>query len=194
MQGADTAMGRGGMMSGNMMSADMMSRMNGMMVGMLGAADSTYEQRFIDMMVPHHQGAVMMAQDALQKATHPELKDFARSIIDAQGKEIAQMKSWRQMWYGDSSVVMMMMGGQPPMNMEQMGQQMMMHLGAADTTYDRRFIDMMIPHHEGAVMMAQDASSKTAKKELRDLAGKMIVDQNKEIAQMTAWRASWYGQ
>ena len=36
---------------------------------------------FIDNMTAHHQGAVHMAEDALKKAKHPELKTFARQII-----------------------------------------------------------------------------------------------------------------
>jgi uncharacterized protein (DUF305 family) len=177
-------------MDGDMM--ERMGQMNAMMVGMLGAADSTYEQRFIDLMIPHHMGAVHMAEDALQKATHPELKQFAQSVIDAQQKEIALMKSWRQQWYSDSTIVDM--GAGASMDMHGMDQQMMSHLGAADSTYDQRFIDMMIPHHEGAVMMAQDAQSKSTRKELRDLASTIIADQNSEIAQLRGWRSQWYGR
>jgi uncharacterized protein (DUF305 family) len=43
---------------------------------------------FIDMMTPHHQGALAMAEDALAKAEHPEVKQFAQAIIDAQTREI----------------------------------------------------------------------------------------------------------
>jgi uncharacterized protein (DUF305 family) len=39
------------------------------------------DQRFIDMMVPHHMMAVQMAQLALQKGQHPEIKQLASSII-----------------------------------------------------------------------------------------------------------------
>ena len=80
------------------------------------------------------------------------------------------------------------------MDMHGMDQQMMAHLGASDSTYDQRFIDMMIPHHEGAVMMAQDAQSKSTRKELRDLASTIIADQNREIAQLRGWRSQWYGR
>src|SRR5437868_1122741 len=44
---------------------EQMSSMNTSMTKMLGAADSSYDQRFIDLMVPHHQSAVAMARDAL---------------------------------------------------------------------------------------------------------------------------------
>jgi uncharacterized protein (DUF305 family) len=60
------------------------------------------DQRFIQAMIPHHQGAVMMAQDALQNAERQEIKDLAQEIITAQEGEIAQMNMWLQEWYGIS--------------------------------------------------------------------------------------------
>lgn len=178
------------MMGGDMMQQ--MAQMNKMMVGMLGASDSAYDQRFIDGMVPHHMGGIMMAQDALAKATHPELKKFAQGIIDAQQSEINDMKKWRATWYGDSTITMMMMGGGSTMDIAQMNQRMSSHLGASDADYDDRFIDMMIPHHQGAVMMATDALQKATRSEIKTLSTKIIADQNKEIAQMEAWRKAWY--
>ena len=50
-------------------------------------------------MVVHHQGAVDMAQQVFVQAKHPELKDFAKAITDAQSKEITQMKDWEKLWY-----------------------------------------------------------------------------------------------
>ncbi|MBY0451246.1 MAG: DUF305 domain-containing protein [Cyanobacteria bacterium] len=71
-----------------------------MMMKSLGEADKNYDLRFIDAMTVHHQQAVDMAKDALQKAQHPEIKQMAQNIINAQEKEIAQLKTWRQQWYG----------------------------------------------------------------------------------------------
>ena len=53
---------------------------------------------FIDMMKPHHEGALAMAEDALAKAEHPEIKQLARAIIDAQTREIEQFSAWRNAW------------------------------------------------------------------------------------------------
>src|SRR3990167_6111908 len=66
----------------------------------LGPKDAQYDERFIDMMIPHHEGAIMMSKDALKNANKPELKQLAQNIIDAQEKEIALMKQWRKEWYG----------------------------------------------------------------------------------------------
>jgi uncharacterized protein (DUF305 family) len=76
-----------------------MTSMDTMMVQDLGAADSAYDLRFLDLMIPHHDGAVMMAKDALSKAKHPELKKLCEDIIRSQNKEIEEMKQWRKSWY-----------------------------------------------------------------------------------------------
>ena len=84
------------------MAGDMstqMRMMNDMMVKQLGAKDPNYEKRFIDMMIPHHEGALLAAKHALVNANRPELKEMAQKVIDAQQKEIEQLKKWRQEWY-----------------------------------------------------------------------------------------------
>jgi uncharacterized protein (DUF305 family) len=83
-------------MSGGMMNT---SQCNKMMMSSLGKADKQYDLRFINEMIPHHEGAIMMAQDAKQHAQHPEIKEMAQNVIDGQQKEIDQMKAWRKAWY-----------------------------------------------------------------------------------------------
>jgi uncharacterized protein (DUF305 family) len=63
---------------------------------MMGQSD----QHFIVMMIPHHDGAVAMADLALSKATHPEIKKLAEAIKTTQSREIQQMQTWYKQWYG----------------------------------------------------------------------------------------------
>ena len=65
---------------------------------------SPFDQHFIDMMVPHHEGAIAMAQAELKKGENAQLKSIAQAIVKAQTSEIAQMKEWRKMWYGSSEM------------------------------------------------------------------------------------------
>ncbi|MEH2458773.1 DUF305 domain-containing protein [Nostoc sp.] len=175
------------------------SSMNHSMGMDLGPADANFDLRFIDAMIPHHQGAVEMAKEAQQKSKRPEIKKLADNIIKSQNQEITQMKQWRQAWYpkaGDKPMVYdSQMGHMMEMSSDQMKTMMMSQdLGAADAEFDLRFINAMIPHHEGAVTMAQDTLSKSKHPEIKQLAQEIIKAQNTEIKQMQQWRKAWYNQ
>jgi uncharacterized protein (DUF305 family) len=64
----------------------------------LGAADAGFDQRFLAAMIPHHEGAIVMAQDLLAKSTRPEMKKLAQDILTSQQAEIDQMKGWQTAW------------------------------------------------------------------------------------------------
>ncbi|MCC5625813.1 DUF305 domain-containing protein [Nostoc sp. CHAB 5715] len=165
----------------------------------LGPADTNFDLRFIDAMIPHHQGAVEMANVAQQKSKRPEIKKLADNIIKSQNQEITQMKQWRQAWYpkvGDKPMVYdSQMGHMMEMSSDQMkGMMMSQDLGAADAEFDLRFINAMIPHHEGAVTMAKDVLSKSKRPEIKQLAQEIIKAQNTEIKEMQQWRKSWYNK
>ncbi len=79
-------------------SMDMSSAMSGMTSGLSGKTGEEFDRAFLSEMIAHHEGAVSMAKQALQDASHPELKQMAQDIITAQTKEIAQMKEWQKDW------------------------------------------------------------------------------------------------
>ncbi|BAZ19164.1 hypothetical protein NIES4073_00340 (plasmid) [Kalymmatonema gypsitolerans NIES-4073] len=173
--------------------------MNHSMTMDLGSADANYDLRFIDAMIPHHQGAVDMAKQALEKSTRPEIKKLASEIIKAQDQEIGQLKQWRKAWYPSASNTPVAYdaktGKTVSMPHEQMqGMMMNMDLGAADAEFDLQFINAMIPHHESAITMAQDALSKSQRPEIKKLAQSIIDSQQAEINQMKQWRKTWYNK
>ncbi len=165
----------------------------------LGPADETFDLRFIDAMIPHHEGAVVMAQEALQKSTRSEIQQLAEAIIQAQDQEISAMKAWRTDWYPNVSEEPVMysaeMGHTMPMT-EEMRSAMMMagDLGTADEQFDLRFLQAMIPHHQGAIDMAQQVLEKSDRPPVKELAQGIIDSQQKEIDQMKQWQKDWYGQ
>lgn len=57
-----------------------------------------HDLEFIRQMIPHHEGAVAMATEALQRATKDEIKKLAGAIAKAQETEIKQMKEWQTAW------------------------------------------------------------------------------------------------
>jgi len=73
--------------------------MQGMMSGLYGKQGDEFDKAFLSEMIVHHQGAVVMAQQALTNAKHQEIKDMAGKIISAQQAEIQQMQTWQGSWY-----------------------------------------------------------------------------------------------
>ena len=163
----------------------------------LGTKDEHFDLRFMDGMILHHQGAIAMAEAALKNSQRPEIKELAQNIITAQQTEIAKMQEWRKTWYADVEDTPMMYHADAkhmmPMS-DQMRSDMMMavDLGEADAEFDKRFIDAMIPHHEGAVVMAQQVLNNGDRPEVLELAKNIISSQQVEIDQMQTWRTAWY--
>ncbi|HAG27288.1 TPA: hypothetical protein DCG61_00675 [Patescibacteria group bacterium] len=77
----------------------MHSAMQGMMMGLDNLTGAEFDKAFIDQMIIHHDGAIDMAEAALENAERQEIKDLAREIISAQTREIEQMKAWKMEWY-----------------------------------------------------------------------------------------------
>ncbi|MBD2279484.1 DUF305 domain-containing protein [Aphanizomenon flos-aquae] len=169
------------------------------------------DQHFIEMMIPHHQQAVEMADIAFTRAQHPEIKNLAVAIKKDQTSEIEQLRTWYKTWYGKEVPIMTMtdqgmMAGpgnmcqqmNPPdtMKMPMNGKMHCMNMdletlkNAPD--FDKEFIRQMIPHHRMAVKMSQMIVKKTAKPEIRNLARSIIKTQMAEINQMQQWYQSWY--
>ena len=177
--------------------------MGGMSHGMsmdLGPADGEYDLRFIDGMIPHHWGAIDMAKEALQKSKRPEIKALAQKIIRAQNHEENDlMRKWRPAWYPKASSEPVAYDSQQgktvPMSKDKKDSMMMkMDLGAVDSQFDLRFLNAMIPHHQGAVVMAKDALTKAKHPELKQLAKEIVASQQAEIDQMQGLRKAWYGK
>ena len=162
----------------------------GMASGMLMKNGKYSDERFIDAMVPHHEGAVEMARVALKNAEHPEIKQLAENIISTQKAEIEELKSIKQEEFGTSKVPMDMSMGR----MKDMGMMMNPEDLAKRDPFDRAFIENMIPHHQSAIEMAGVARKETDNPKIKKLATNIIEAQEREISQMKQWREHWYPQ
>jgi uncharacterized protein (DUF305 family) len=150
---------------------------------MAADTDIPFDARFIDDMIAHHQGAIAMAEMALEQAEHEELRALAEDIIAAQTSEIEQLQSWRSEWYPDLA----------PTEGTGMGMGEMEISQDESVPFDQRFIEAMISHHQGAIEMAEIALEQAEHEEIRTLAEAVISAQTAENEQMQGWLASWYG-
>lgn len=156
------------------------------------AASQPYDLQFLDTMVHHHQGAVDMAKMVLTKSQNEELKKFAQKIIDDQNREIAQMKDWRGKWYASNPPAMNMeMAGMADSMKMMMGDGMKKLEASSGKGFDLMFVDMMTPHHVGAVVMAKEALTKAEHPEIKTLANQIIKSQEAEVKQMADWKTNW---
>lgn len=162
--------------------------------GQRAGGTNSIDRHFIEQMIPHHDGAIAMANLALAKSNRPEIKTLAGAIIEAQTREIQDMSGWYADWFGrnvpEGSTAMM--GGM----MSQGG----MHMGGREdvdvlenaSDFDKAFIEQMIPHHQLAIMMAQMLKAGTGRPEMLSLADNIIESQSREIQEMRDWYKKWY--
>ena len=91
MRREDAELAKAGVKAGELGVADHAVGMDGDM-SMLESADP-FDPAFLEMMIPHHEGAVTMAKAELARGADPELKALAQDIIDAQEREIEEMRA-----------------------------------------------------------------------------------------------------
>ena len=176
-----------------------------------GAAKTApFDQQFIDMMVPHHEGAVEMARIAEQRSQRPEIRQMATDILRTQASEIEQMKAWRKAWFGSDQTPPMskmpMVEGMPTPSSGGHGgmgsgaaasQTMDMaadveKLRVAPDPFDRAFIDAMIAHHGDAIAAGKAASTRAQREEIKMLARAIVAAQEQEVDQLRQWRQAWF--
>jgi uncharacterized protein (DUF305 family) len=146
------------------------------------------DRRFIDAMVPHHQGAIEMARVALKNAERQEIMQLSRNIVSTQQAEIEELKSIKKEEFGTSEVPMEM----SPQQMRAMGMMMNPEHLVRSEPFDKAFINAMIPHHQSAIYMANVALKNTNNPRIRELANNIVDAQTREIEQMKEWRQQWY--
>jgi len=186
----DTADKSGGMagMDHDQMGHGSMGMGSGGMARQMVMENGKYsDERFIDAMVPHHQGAIAMAEVALKNAQHAEIKDLSRNIVSTQQAEIEELKSIKKEEFGTSNVPMEMSQEQ----MRDMGMMDPQELARSEP-FDKAFIAAMIPHHQSAIAMAKVAYEESENPRIKKLAENIVSAQQAEIEQMKRWREQWY--
>ncbi|KOU42892.1 DUF305 domain-containing protein [Streptomyces sp. WM6378] len=155
--------------------------------GAFNDADVTFAQQ----MIPHHQQAIEMARLADGRAADSEVKSLASAIEKAQDPEINTMKGWLKAWGKPLPSASSSMGDMPGMNHGSSGMPGMMSdqdmsdlKSAKGRDFDKKFAQLMIGHHQGAVTMAKDEQKNGGNPEAKRLAGNVIAAQNAEIEQM----------
>lgn len=195
--------GMDGMMNGGQMGSMMGGQGGGGMGSMMGDGQTgsmmgsfdenrPFDLQFIDQMTMHHEGAIMSSEHMIGDSERPELRQLAENIQRTQAEQIEQMQAFREEWYSDDEQT----SGMPAGMMEEMMDDGMMNemmggsmqdMMGGDAT-DAMFLRMMIPHHQMAIDMSEEAlDGKAEHSELKELAQTIRDEQSAEIELMQGY-------
>jgi uncharacterized protein (DUF305 family) len=147
------------------------------------------DRAFVADMVPHHESAVEMAEIARERGDSDFVRNLAGGIIETQNTEIVTMREVD----GELEAAGVVPGDLGIPEHEAGMTEDIDALRDADP-FDREFIDMMVPHHQGAIRMARVELERGANPELRELAQEIIDGQAREIEEMNEHREEEFGR
>lgn len=130
---------------------------------------------FAQMMIPHHQQAVLISKWALKQGNNAAVKKLAARIIAEQGSEIAQMQRWIPI---DG-----MMGMDHPMQGMVSPSDLAKLKEARGKKFDGLYLVDMTLHHQGAIAMATPLM-KSMNPEVAALCKSIVKGQTAEIKEM----------
>lgn len=147
---------------------------------------STDDVLFMQNMIPHHGQAVDMAVLVDDRTNNQEIIDIAGRIRKSQADEIAFMQQWLTQRSKPTDIDHSMHMDHSLMGMA--SPEKMQALAAAQgTEFDKIFLSLMLPHHEGAVRMVEDLLEQPGSAYdpvLYDFVNDIVNDQNAEITRM----------
>ena len=163
---------------------EMMTIMHDMMMEMhMMTQTKDPDHDFAMMMKSHHQGAVKMAQYELDNGEDAEMKAMAQKMKDMQQAEINELTTFLNSHNADTTV--QEFTDKMMASMEKMDKNSDLQVIIGEADYD--FASLMIPHHQSATEMAQAELDHGTNQQMKDMAKKMINDQQKEIGELQDW-------
>ena len=141
--------------------------------------DETSDAAFLSGMIVHHKGAVAMSEEILKTTASPEIRRWGEEIIAAQRREIGEMEA-----------LLEKIGGHDEAAAAEMEAEMdMMMAREMSNDADVNYVELMVPHHAGAIDMSLPALTMSANPQIRKMAEDIIVSQAREIADFRTWLA-----
>ncbi len=143
----------------------------------LGPADRTFDLRYVNGMISHHRGAMLLAEQLSKNTARPEMKQLAQNILNDEPAAIAELYAWKKAWYKDTRTV------RDPI---------VANLGPADAKFDLRFLNAIIAHHEVGIIMTQETRQKASRVEVLNNADAVEAFLTKGIEALKKLRTDWY--
>lgn len=134
-------------------------------------SDNSYDVHFIDSTLDHHAGVIAMTEQALKESTTVALKDLAQKTMSTTQTEIDWLKAYRQKNHSNA-----------PAMKDSMDMGMMGIPDDASKSFDQRYAQAMIDHHQGSIAMAKEALTQVGHEELKQFAQSMLTTEEAEVA------------
>jgi len=157
--------------------------------GLVAPGEDSAEVGFVRDMMVHHAQAVQMADIVRSRSESQDVRTLASNILLNQQAEIGQMRGWLQIWGLSATSTephMAWMGDPTEDRMPGMAspEQIDALQGASGEDMDVLFLQLMIPHHQAALPMAEAILERTDRPEVEQLATAIIASQQEEILSM----------
>ncbi len=143
----------------------------------LGMADRTFDLRYLNAMISHHRGAMLLAEQLSINTTRPEMKELAQNILKDEPDAIAELYAWKKEWYGDTRSV---------------SDPIVSNLGGADEKFDLRFLNAIIAHHEAGIIMTEETRQKSSRVEILNNADAVEAFLTNGLEALKGIRSDWY--
>lgn len=148
------------------------------------------DRQFTEMMIPHHYQAIVMSRMAAKRHADPELLSLARRIKVEQTLEIMSLQGWQarnELPVTAEREAYRQMLSNPAM-LEQMGMATRAEIrelrGLSGAAFDAQFLNLMIPHHVGAVDMSEQVNLNGSDLFIRQFSTDLLATQGQQIYQM----------
>jgi uncharacterized protein (DUF305 family) len=143
----------------------------------LGKADKFVDQRYLNMMIAHHESAMDLARQAKDKTKRKEIKDLATMILKSEPGAIDELYEWKKDWYNDKKKIEL---------------EDKINLGSSDDKFDLRFLNALIAHHENGIEMAEEIKFKSSRNEVLDNSDEVMEFLKGSKATLEQMRSEWY--
>jgi uncharacterized protein (DUF305 family) len=134
---------------------------------------------FVAIMIPHHEGAIVMAEALIKQGKSPTLIKFGEKVIRVQKAEIEKLNNFLKTTAGKPSEN----GERFKLALHNSMQPMMDGMEKRDLNgdIDHDFIVLMIPHHQSAVDMAKAYLPYAQHSQIKKMAKQIITAQESEM-------------
>jgi uncharacterized protein (DUF305 family) len=167
-----------------------------------------FDLLFLDLMIRQRERIHAVAQLTSAGAEHSELSAAGRSLAADAAADAAQLRGWRGEWYGDIPPLADRAAAQA---LDRLSREKSLQrgipgafeiLGTSPTLddlchaappYDLALLDVLIPALNAELLLARSALDLGVHADVRDMAQRLLAQDQPRLDALIAWRTAWYG-